>query len=72
MADDLVKIDTRYATVGDFEAHARHQLATASSREERIEAQRACTAAAIVLERARGDRAVKLIDIVDENYLPKN
>jgi hypothetical protein len=26
----------------------------------------------VALERARGNRAVKLIDVADENYLPKN
>jgi hypothetical protein len=66
--DDLVQIDTRYATVGDFEAHARHQLARARNQVERAEAQQALRAAAIVLERARGNRAARLIDFVDRQH----
>jgi hypothetical protein len=72
MDDNDVQIDSRYATVGDFEAHARLQLAKAANESERAEARRALAAAAIVLERAGGNRAVKLIKVVDKNYLPKN
>jgi hypothetical protein len=70
--DNLVQIDSRYATVGDFEAHAQHALATAVDQEQRTEAQRMLAVAAIALERAGGNRAVRLSAIADENYLPKN
>jgi hypothetical protein len=63
--DGLVKISARYATVGDFEAHARRELAIARTQAERTEARRALAALEVVLERARGNRAARLIDFVN-------
>ena len=70
--DDTVKIDTRYATVGDLEAHAKLLFARAANEWELAEARSALAAAALALKRARGDRTVKLSEVADQNFLPKN
>ena len=66
--EDVVKIATRYASVGDFEAHVHYQIAKARTKEEMIEAEQALEALAVVLKRAHGDRTVRLADVADKKH----
>jgi hypothetical protein len=70
--DDKVQISSQHATVDDLFAHAQLLLSEAETDEQRREANNALAAAEVALERAGGDRSVKLAAIADETFLRKH